>query len=451
VPRRHAGRQAFFGGGALASAMLALLGLVTVLAVLVLITSRKLTALVALIIVPVAASLAAGFGLQTSRFAVDGIQQTAPVAAMFLFAILYFGVMTDAGMLDPIVDRILKFVGTRPTRIVMGSALLALLVHLDGSGAVTFLVTIPAMLPLYERLGMDKRILAAVASMAAGVNFLPWTGPTLRASTSLHVSTTDLFRPLIPVQIVGLVFVAVVSFWMGRREARRLGLSETSVQAAPVRSLTEEQRALRRPHLFWINVLLTVAIMAVMISGIVDPSLMFMGGTAVALALNYRNSDAQRARVDAHAKAAIMMAAILLAAGAFSGILKGTGMLSAMAASATGFVPTALAKRLPIVLGLLSMPLSLLFDPDSFYLGVLPVIAGVAGALGVPPIQVGQAALLGQMTTGFPVSPLTPASFLVAGLTGIDFAEHQRFAAPYLLAASLLMTAAAVAFGVFPL
>lgn len=432
--------------------MLAALGLITVLAVLVLITTRRLTALVALIIVPVAASLAAGFGLRTSTFVVEGIQQTAPVAAMFLFAILYFGVMTDAGMLDPIVDRILKSVGTRPTRIVMGSALLALLVHLDGSGAVTFLVTIPAMLPLYERLGMDKRILAAVASMAAGVNFLPWTGPTLRASTSLHVTTTELFRPLVPVQIVGLLFVAAVSFWLGKREERRLGLEKSSIdQPAPARTLTEEQRLLRRPHLFWINVLLTLTIMTVMISGIVDPSLMFMGGTAVALALNYRDSDAQRARVDAHAKAAIMMAAILLAAGAFSGILKGTGMLSAMADTAVGLVPPALAKRLPIVLGLLSMPLSLLFDPDSFYLGVLPVIAGVAGALGVPPIQVGQAALLGQMTTGFPVSPLTPASFLVAGLTGIDFAEHQRFAAPYLFAASLLMTIAAVVFGVFPL
>jgi citrate-Mg2+:H+ or citrate-Ca2+:H+ symporter, CitMHS family len=432
--------------------MLALLGLITILAVLVLITTRRLTALVALIIVPVSASLLAGFGLRTSVFVVEGIQQTAPVAAMFLFAILYFGVMTDAGMLDPIVDRILKFVGTRPTKIVMGSAVLALLVHLDGSGAVTFLVTIPAMLPLYERLGMDKRILAAVASMAAGVNFLPWTGPTLRASASLHVSTTDLFRPLVPVQVVGLVFVAVVSFWLGRREERRLGLSQSSGNpSAPSRTLTEEQRSLRRPQFFWINVLLTLLIMSVMISGIVDPSLMFMGGTAVALAINYRDSDAQRARVDAHAKAAIMMAAILLAAGAFSGILKGTGMLSAMADTAVGFVPPALARRLPIVLGLLSMPLSLLFDPDSFYLGVLPVLAGVAGALGVPPIQIGQAALLGQMTTGFPVSPLTPASFLVAGLTGIDFAEHQRFTAPYLFAASLLMTAAAVLFGVFPL
>src|SRR5436190_9571035 len=213
--------------------MLALLGLLTVLAVLVLITSRLMTALVALIVVPIVAALIAGFGLKTSSFVVEGIQQTAPVAAMFLFAILYFGVMTDAGMLDPIVDRILGAVGTRPTRIVLGSALLALLVHLDGSGAVTFLVTIPAMLPLYQRLGMDKRVLACVSSLAAGVNFLPWTGPVLRASTALHVTTTELFRPLIPVQLVGLAFVATVAVILGRREERRLGFSNASASAPP--------------------------------------------------------------------------------------------------------------------------------------------------------------------------------------------------------------------------
>ena len=178
--------------------MLAALGLLTIVALLALIMSGRLSPLVALIVVPTAAALIGGFGLDTAKFIVTGIQQTASVAAMFVFAILYFGVMTDAGMLDPIVDRILRAVGMHPARIVVGSALLALLVHLDGSGAVTFLVTIPAMLPLFERLGMDKRILACVVSMAAGVNFLPWTGPTLRASAALHISTTEIFRPLIP-------------------------------------------------------------------------------------------------------------------------------------------------------------------------------------------------------------------------------------------------------------
>jgi citrate-Mg2+:H+ or citrate-Ca2+:H+ symporter, CitMHS family len=430
--------------------MLALLGLAAVVLVLVLIVTRATTPLVALIVVPVIAALAAGAGWDTGQHVTTGLQQTAPVAAMFVFAILYFGIITDAGVLDPIIDGILAAVGTRPTRIVTGTALLALLVHLDGSGAVTFLVTIPAMRPLYDRLGMDRRILACVASMAAGVNFLPWTGPVLRASAALHIPTTELFRPLIPAQVVGLAFVFGVAWWLGRREERRLGLGATVVEAAR-RELTPEERALRRPRRFWINLALTLVVMSVMIAGLVDPALTFMAGTAIALVLNYPDAASQRGRIDAHAKAAIMMASILLAAGAFTGIMTGTGMLRALAESAVALLPPSVGPHIPVVLAVVSMPLSLLFDPDSFYLGALPIVAGVAQGMGVPPIQVGQAALLGQMTTGFPVSPLTPATFLVVVLSGIELGQHQRFSAPLLFAASLIMTAVCVLTGVFPL
>ena len=152
---------------------------------------------------------------------------------MFVFAILFFGVMTDAGLLDPIVGGILRAVGLHPTRIVVGSALLALVVHLDGSGAVTFLVTVPAMLPLYDRLGIDRRVLACVVSLAAGVNFLPWTGPMLRASAALQIPTAALFLPLMPVQVVGLVFVFAVAWLLGRREERRLAASAASARQPP--------------------------------------------------------------------------------------------------------------------------------------------------------------------------------------------------------------------------
>jgi citrate-Mg2+:H+ or citrate-Ca2+:H+ symporter, CitMHS family len=431
--------------------VLALLGFLTVAALFVLIVSRLASPLVALIAVPIAAALAGGFGLATARFVVSGVQQIAPVAAMFVFAILYFGIITDAGTLEPIINAIVRGVGARPTRVVVGSALLALLVHLDGSGAVTFLVAVPAMLPIYDRLGIDRRVLACVVSMAAGVNFLPWTGPMIRASASLHIPVSQLFRPLVPVQLVGLAFVFAAAWHLGRRSERASMAARPSSVAglAPAEPSPDARLHLRRPRLVWVNGLITLTIMAVMIGGTVDPAVMFMIGTALVLTINYPNAADQRARIDAHAKAALTMAAVLLAAGSFIGIMKESGMLTAMARAAVGGVPPHLAPHIPIALAVVSMPLSLLFDPDSFYLGVLPVIAEVASAFGVPPVQVGQAALLGQMTTGFPISPLTPATFLVVGLTGIELGEHQRFTGPWLFAATLVMTAAAVLFGVF--
>ncbi len=431
--------------------MLAIFGFLTILILLAVIGRKLMTPLSALIAIPVVASLVAGFGAKTAAFMLHGVQGVAGVAGMFIFAILFFGVMTDAGMLDPIIDRILRTVGSNPTRIVMGTALLALLVHLDGSGAVTFLVTIPVMLPLYERLGMDKRILACAASLSAGVNFLPWTGPMIRASAALHLPVTSIFNPLIPVQVAGLIFVFGAAWWLGRKEAKRLAFSGIHrAEILVARRLDESQRALRRPGRVGINLSLTLILIAGMIAAKLDPVAVFMVGAVLALQINYPSLKMQRERIDAHSQAALMMAGIILAAGAFTGIMKDSGMLDAMAKAAVALAPAGAARHLPVTMGLISMPLSVLFDPDSYYFGMLPVLAQTAAKFGIQPVQMAQASMLGLHTTGFPVSPLTPAPFLLVGLAGIEFREHQKFTLPFLLGASVVMTAVAVALQIIP-
>lgn len=433
--------------------MLALLGLVTILVLLAAILTKKMTPLSAMIWLPTVAALIGGFGLETGKFITSGIQSIAPMVAMFVFAILFFGVVTDAGMFDPIIKGILKAVGVDPVKIVIGSAVLAMIVHLDGSGAVTFLITVPAMLPLYKRLNMDKKLLACAVALGAGVmNMLPWGGPTLRAATSLHIDVTKLFNPMLPILGVGIIFVLGVCYVLGKKEKARLGLSGDSVaKFVYEHQLTEEEQKLRRPKTFWINIVLTVIVIAGLVWGKVAPAILFMLAATLALLINYPDVAMQRARVDAHAKAALMMASILLAAGVFTGIMKGAGLTKAMASAMVTFIPVEFAHHIPAIIAVLSMPLSLLFDPDSFYFGILPVIAELANTLGVPTIQVGQAAILGQMTTGFPVSPLTPATFLLIGLAGIELADLQKFVIPFAFANTLVMTVGAIIFGIFPL
>lgn len=455
--------------------MLALIGILTIATLLFCIMSKRLSPIVSLIIIPILGAIVALYivpWFQGSvealpayttipKMAVKGISKLAPMAAMFVFAIIFFGVVSDAGMFDPIIAKILKVVGTSPKKIIIGTGVLALIAHLDGNGAVTFLITVPAMIPLYDKLGIDKRILAGITALSAGVNFLPWTGPMIRASSALDISTHDLFTPLIPAQICGLAFMVFMGWYWGRKEEKRLGLvgggnggviseseeSETTTHFKP-KELTEEELKLRRPHLFWANLTLVVIVITCMVATKIAPTIIFMIACCIALTLNYRKPAEQSARINAHAKGALMMATILFAAGVFTGIMSESGMLKAMAVATGEFVPNALASHIPFIVSLIAMPLSLIFDPDSYYFGIMPVVAHIGG---FPPVQVAQASLLGQMTTGFPVSPLTPATFLLCSLSGVDLADHQKFSIPVLWAASIVMAIGAILSGVFPI
>ncbi|WP_299310324.1 citrate:proton symporter [uncultured Croceicoccus sp.] len=430
--------------------MLAIGGLLTILLVLAAILSRRMSAFVALSVIPILSALLIGQGGQLGTMIMAGFATVAPTAAMFLFAILFFSIMADAGLFRPVIAGVLRFAGDSPPRIAVGTAVLASIVHLDGSGASTFLITIPAMLPIYDRIGMDRRVLACVTAMAAGVgNMLPWGGPTLRAAASLQVNVVTLFQPVLPIYAVGLFCVLSFSWWLGARQTDHL-----SADAAMDGSMVFDGAAsagagpIVLGWRYWINLATVGAAIGVMLAGLLSPAVAFFVALSVAMIVNTPGLAAQRETFERHAPSAIVMVAVLLAAGCFTGILRESEMLDALAGTAAGALSHEAASALPVLIGALGVPLSLLFDPDSFYFGILPVLGNVAEAGGVPAVTVARGAILGQMTTGFAISPLTPATFLLVGLAKIDFAEHQRFTFPFLLAIGLVMTAAGTVMGV---
>ena len=414
--------------------MLSLLGFLTIVILLVLVMSKKASPLVALIIVPVVMGLIGGFGFELVNYMTNGIKTIAPTGVMFIFAILFFGILTDAGTFKPIIDKLLGFAGNDPARISVAASVLAMIVHLDGSGAVTFLVTIPAFLPLYDALNMKRANLACIVALSAGtMNILPWGGPTIRAASALEVPVTELFNPLLVPVLVGLASVLLIAFYLGKSE-RKL---ETLTKFHFEEEITFSE--LERPKLFWFNIALILLAVGILVSGLAPPHIIFMIAFCIAITVNYPKVKEQGKRIDAHAKAAILMASILFAAGCFTGILKGSGMISAMAHSAVAYTPDWIGNHLAVITGVLSMPASLLFDPDSFYFGILPLLASTAVEFGGSGIEVGRAAIMGQMTTGFPVSPLTGATFLLIGLTGVDLADHQRKTIPYAFLVSIII------------
>ncbi|WP_368257515.1 SLC13 family permease, partial [Intestinimonas butyriciproducens] len=274
--------------------MLAALGFITVILMLILIMTKKASPLVALIAVPVVTGIIACFFISVvpegapegTQGVVDfvanfkslgkmitgssGIGSVAATGVMFIFSILFFGILTDAGTFRPIIGGITRMMGTDPVKIAIGTAILAMCVHLDGSGAVTFLICVPPLVPLYDAVGMKRTTLAAIVAMAAGtMNILPWGGPTIRAATALSVDVVkELFMPILPAVIVGLVCVIVFSALLGKREKARIGSVSLGSAAVTMAELTEEQKALLRPHLFPVNLILIIAaIVSLLFSG----------------------------------------------------------------------------------------------------------------------------------------------------------------------------------------
>lgn len=515
--------------------MLSLTGFLTIGVILALLLTSRVAAVVALAGAPVIGGLAAGFSpAELGEFAGAGLEGVVGVATMFVFAIVYFGVMRDAGMFDPVIRGIVRFAGNAPATVCLATTTLAAAAHLDGAGATTFLITIPAMLPIFDRLGMRRLVLATCVGLGAGVmNLLPWGGPTARAATTTGAEANDLWVPLIPAQLAGLVAVLAIAWFLGRREQRRLRAERVSVPGRAAGGLdaaeervgsdivggtggsggaeeragsgadipgepagagggvatgaggggttsvttgeatgadggvatdagggvatgpatgeaTGEDTTLRRPRLLWFNVVLTVATIAGLIVDVAPPELLFLVAVVIALLVNYPGLKRQTDRIEAHAKGAMLMATTLLSAGVFLGILGGTGMIDAMATTAAEAVPDSAAPALPLLVGLLGVPMSLLFGPDAFYFGVLPVLIGVGEQFGVDGTAIAQASLLGEETVGFPISPLTGSFYLLVGLAGVDIGRHIRHLIGWAWLVSVVMLAVAFATGAIP-
>lgn len=427
--------------------MLALLGFLTILLFLILVIFRKLSVLLSLIMIPVFFALIGGFDLQSiGEMIVAGIKQVAPTGILLIFAVLYFALMIDAGLFDPVISGIIYLAKGDPLKITLGTALLTMIVHLDGDGTATFMITISALLPIYKKLGMNRLILPSIVALSAGVmHLVPWSGTMARALQVMETDASGLLVPVLPSMAVGILWVLGVSWWLGKKERKRLGIIPFDYKHTD--ELTVSQQLTRRPKLILLNAVLTISLIFCLIMALLPPSALFIIGFSIAMLINYPSQADQKKRLQEHASNVFFVSVMIFAAGVFSGILTGTKMIDAMAQSLVTLIPSEHAGYLPALVGITSMPLSFVFTPDAYYFGVLPVLKEAAVHYGLNPIEVGRAAILGQMTVGFPLSPLTASTFVLVGLSEVELSDHQKFTFKWAFMTTFLMTLMAIITG----
>ena len=430
--------------------MLAILGFLLILIFMILIMTKRLSAMIALMVVPVVFALIGGFGKEMGPMALEGIKSVAPTGIMILFAILFFGIMIDAGVFDPIISTILKLVKGDPVKIAIGTAVLALLISLDGDGTTTYMITISAMLPLYKRIGMKPLILAGIAVSASGVmNLLPWGGPTARAMTALHLEMGDIFTPVIPSMVGGVLFVLFMAFCLGRKERQRIGVLEIDYSTLAMMAATTEDAYLKRPKLIVVNYLLTILLLVALIEELLPSTVLFMIGFAIAITINYPNIHDQKERIMHYADNALSVVSMVFAAGIFTGILSGTKMVDAMANTMITHIPADLGSHFALITAIISAPFTFFMSNDAFYYGVLPLLAKAANGYGIDPAMIGRASLL-----GLPVhllSPLVPSTYLLVGMVGEDFGDLQRSFLKWACGSTAVMILVALVLTIIPI
>lgn len=431
--------------------MITTLGFLMMLSIIVLILLRRISPVVAFTTIPVAICLLASFSpQQIGEFIKSGLITVAPTAALFLFAILFFGIMRDRGLFDPLVNLLIRSTGGKPLAVAMVTVLVTAVVHLDGVGAATFLLTIPALLPLYRRLNMSPAMLLCLVGTTAGVgNMVPWGGTTARAAAVSGLDATELWLGLLPVQLGGLGCMLIVAVLLARRAQRNrpvsLGAAAT-IDFAPTQPEPREHALSPRTLRYWLNVVLTGAILACLFTGIFPLYACFMVGLGIALPLNFVSLDAQAERLKAHASDALQMVLVMMAAAVLLGVLSGAKMSDGMALALIDILPAGSAQFLHVIVGAFGVPLGMIFSPDAYYFALLPVIRDVAVAAGVPLEAVARAMLIGE-NTGFAISPVVPSVYLALALAGVELRKHIAFTFFWAWGVSLVMLAFALALG----
>ena len=439
------------------------------------IMKKKMSPFTALVLIPLAFALVAvltgvvqdvnigtlvrqGLFGNDSKDKLTKINGTAETGVMLLFAILYFSLMLDSGLFDPITNKMIRYAKGDPMKVLVATAIVAAAVSMNGDGTTTTLICCSAFVPIYKKLDMKLMNLGVLVILQNTImNLLPWGGPTARAMSVLGVEA-DILGYLAPGMVLSILYVIFfVARGMGKKERARLGIKElTDAELDELTTISDpEVLAIRRPQNFWINAVMTLVLVGWLVAGSfidaieVKPVVLFLIGTGLAMMINYPDLKTQSKRIGENAGDAVQVVLLVFGAGVFMGLFQGTGMAKALADSIVHIIPQQLAGFWSLIIALISVPGTFFLTNDGFYYGVLIPFAEIGRQYGFTDMQMALASLMGQAF--HLLSPLVAFIYLLLRLTGLDMGEWQRESAKYAAVVFVIFVVTIVLMGHMPL
>ena len=451
--------------------MLSAVGFILVLVMVVLIIRGKIALPPILILLPtiativlgLAGALSAGDGgpatmgflecLKTLKTYLDsGLKSVLNTACLFTFAVIFFNVLGDAGMFDTIVSKVMKYIGNNIGLILIMTCLLTTISHLDGSGATTMLITIPTMLPLFKKMKLSPVLLLLYVGLVSGVvNMLPWTSALARVSAATGVEAREIWTTLLPVQIAGLVILYGSCFVIGTiLKKKGYGMSDEEFAELKAGMLKPVDPVLKiSKGVMAFDIILTIVLVLSMLFGWINTNVAFMVGLSLALITNCKSAKEMTSQIKKHGSNALNMVMIIFSIGMLVGVMKESGMMSAMTNTLVGLLPESMGKHLTFLIALLSVPLSMLVGSDTVYMVMTPIFGEMAVAFGGTALQACCATVIGSCIAAN-LCLVGPTPYLALGLAGVEMQENlkKNFVPTWVLGIVLAIFGAII--GAFP-
>lgn len=441
-------KESFYEGGYF---MLTAIGFLMLLVIVLLLLSGKVSLPPIFVVIPVLACLICGFALgDINKFIGTGLSSVLNTVALFTFAVLYFSILNDVGMFDVIVSKLMRFLGNKVELVMWITCLVATISHLDGSGATTMLVTIPMMLPIYKKMKIRPQALLLLAAICSGsMNMTPWCSSVLRLTSATATDAMELWRYVLPLQVVCLVLSYLVVIPLAKIE-RKNGAGMTNEEFNALKATLDQpvETKVSMPIIIF-DIVLTLILLIAMLTGVVKSNLGFMMGLAIALVVNFPNPKEQTKKVKEFGGTALNMIMIIFSIGVLVGVLKDSGMMDGMVQTILAVIPESLGSHLTWIVSALSVPLSMFLGSDTVYMAVAPIMANVVTAFGSSVMQLNAAFLIGACLSAN-LCLVGPTPYLALGLADVDMPSNLKYCFPWVFGISLIVSVLAGIMGVIP-
>ena len=414
-------------------------------------------------IVPLAAMLVMGFNIyDASRIIMNQINNVmASAGYMLMFGLIYFATLTETGMFDIIINKMIGLLGEKMNVVVIMimTSILSCIAYLTANMSTVYLIVFPVMISLYRKYDIDRNVAFIVCQTAvSAMCWLPWGIGVVNSAMMAGVSPEELAVASIP---WGVCFIPAIiiqwAYFAFRHKAQHgtLGLPKVAVDtkgSEKAAAMAQKQEDLSRPQFFWINLLVFLAAVTALAYFKVPSYIVFIIAAIITAMINYPKDFGKiwNKSGTMFFNVLIMLLGICFYLAAFNAKTpEGVSMVDSLSKAMTGIFPEYLSKYMFLIFLILVVPI-IHFIPYQVYNTMYPLFISIGAGFGMSSMAI-IAPFVCNLGLATSVTPMNSATYVGCTLCDIEVDHFCNWGGVIMFFTNLIVIACAIVSGVMVL